>query len=136
MTSLVLDCSVTISWFMPNEYSTLSWDILNQVANKGAIVPTLWQLEVGNVLLIAERKNRITKEQRLKAISALNDLPITINQNTHIWLQVMELAELYKLTSYDASYLELCIRYNLPLATFDKELQTAAKIAGIILITN
>ena len=90
MTSLVLDCSVTISWFMPNEYSTLSWDILNQVANKGAIVPTLWQLEVGNVLLIAERKNRITKEQRLKAISALNDLPITINQNTHIWLQVME----------------------------------------------
>jgi predicted nucleic acid-binding protein len=131
LSAFVLDCSVTISWFMPDESSDL--DFLNQVAEKGAIVPSLWSLEIGNVLLIAERKKRITLEQRQKALHILTELPIIVDTMTanHAWLETIELAERYDLTLYDASYLELSLRRSLPLATFDKSLKKAADLSGV-----
>lgn len=106
---------------------------LNWVTKKGAIVPSLWSLEVGNVLLIAERNKRISSEQRHKALYALTELPVSIDAMTshHAWLETMELAERHGLTLYDASYLELALRRSLPLATFDKALQKAALSAGV-----
>lgn len=135
MSSLVLDCSVTISWFMSDETSSLSLDILDDVGKNGAIVPTIWQLEVGNVLLISQRNKRITKEQRHSALYVLNELPINIDQSTskHAWEETTELAERYSLSLYDACYLELSLRYSLPLATFDNHLKQAAKSAGVLL---
>ena len=116
---------------MPDE----SFDdyFLNHVTEKGAIVPSLWSLEVGNVLLIAERNKRISSEQRHKALYTLTELPISVDTMTahHAWLEAMELAENYGLTLYDASYLELALRRSLPLATFDKVLKKAAKSAGV-----
>jgi len=118
---------------MPDE----SFDIpsLDQVAEKGALVPSLWPLEVGNVLLIAERHKRISSEQRHKALYTLTELPITVDPMTshHAWLETMELAERYGLTLYDASYLELSLRRSLPLATFDKALKKAAHLAGVVI---
>lgn len=131
MSAFVLDCSVTISWFMPDE--SFDFNFLDQVAEEGAIVPSLWSLEIGNVLLIAERKKRITLEQRQKAIHILSELPIVVDTMTpnHAWLETMELAERYNLTLYDASYLELSLRRSLPLATFDKSLKKAAELSGV-----
>ncbi len=133
LSAFVLDCSVTISWFMPDE--SFDFNFLDQVAEKGAIVPSLWSLEIGNVLLIAERKKRITLEQRQKAIHILTELPIVFDTMTsnHAWLETMELAERYNLTLYDASYLELSLRRSLPLATFDKSLKKAAELSGVYL---
>jgi predicted nucleic acid-binding protein len=133
---IVLDCSVTISWFMDNESSDSSLKLLNRIAEVGAVVPSIWKLEVGNVLLIAQRKNCITKEQMLNALYTLNELPISIDQSTvgHAWLETIELAQNYNLTLYDASYLELSMRLTLPIATFDRELQNAANIAGVRLV--
>jgi predicted nucleic acid-binding protein len=133
LTVFVLDCSVTISWLMPDEASGLN--LLNKITESRAIVPSLWSLEVGNVLLIAERKKRITSEQRQKAIHTLTELPIIIDEMTseHAWLETMELAERYDLTLYDASYLELSLRRSLPLATFDNSLKRAANLAGVLI---
>ena len=116
---------------MPDESFDAS--SLNHVAEKGAIVPSLWSLEIGNVLLIAERNKRISSEQRHKALYVLAELPIVVDTMTsqHAWLETMELAERYGLTLYDASYLELALRRSLPLATFDKALKRAAELAGI-----
>jgi len=131
LAAFVLDCSVTVSWLMPDESFDLN--LLDQVVEKGAIVPSLWSLEIGNVLLIAERKKRITLEQRQKAIHTLSELPIVVDTLTsdHAWLETMELAERYDLTLYDASYLELALRRSLPLATFDKSLKRAAEQASV-----
>jgi predicted nucleic acid-binding protein len=106
---------------------------LDQVAEKGAIVPSLWSLEVGNVLLLAERRKRISSDQRHKALYTLTELPIIADTMTaqHAWLETMALAENYSLTLYDASYLELALRYTLPLMTLDKSLARAADLAGI-----
>lgn len=120
---------------MPDE--SFGLNLLDQVTEHGAIVPSLWSLEIGNVLLIAERKKRITLEQRQKAIHALAELPISIDAMTsnHAWLETMELAERYNLTLYDASYLELSLRRSLPLATFDNSLKRAAELAGVLVKT-
>ena len=116
---------------MPDEAFGLN--LLDQVTENGAIVPSLWSLEVGNVLLIAERKKRITLEQRQKALHTLTELPIVVDAMTsdHAWLETMELAERYDLTLYDATYLELSLRRSLPLATFDNFLKRAAGLAGV-----
>jgi predicted nucleic acid-binding protein len=128
---LVVDCFVAISWFMPDENSTIS--SLERVANYGAIVPSIWELEVANVLLTACRRNRVTKKQLSDILEELNNLNITvegkINQTTY--RRIIEMAEQYNLTSYDASYLELAKRYRLPLATLDKKLIEACALAGV-----
>jgi predicted nucleic acid-binding protein len=136
MSHFVLDCSVAISWLMPDEASANSIDTLELVAEKGAIVPSIWSLEVANVLLVAQRNKRITLEQRHSAIYTLGDLPITIDTLTsnHAFLETMELAERYNLTLYDASYLELAVRMNIPIATFDKQLNYAAKQRGVNIV--
>ena len=136
MSPIFLDCSVTASWFIPDEFSKSSFNIRDKIRERGAIVPTIWSLEVGNVLLISERRKRITKEQRQKALYILKDLPIKTDELTfkNAWFETIELAEKYNLTLYDACYLELVLRYNSILATFDNNLKQAAKLAGIVLL--
>jgi predicted nucleic acid-binding protein len=134
LSAFVLDCSVTISWFMPDE--SFDFNFLNKVSKEGAIVPSLWPLEIGNVLLMSERKMRITLEQRQKALHVLTELPIIVDTMTsnNAWLETMELAERCNLTLYDASYLELSLRRSLPLATFDKQLKKAAGLSGVCIL--
>ncbi len=132
MAAFVLDCSVSISWLMPDEFFDAHF--LDQVIEKGAIAPSLWTLEIGNILVMAERNRRISSEQRHKALYTLAELPITIDTMTsdHAWLETMGLAEQYSLTLYDATYLELSLRRSLPLATLDKSLKRAAELTGIL----
>lgn len=136
MSFITLDCSVTASWFILDEFTQISINIKDEVSKKGAIVPTIWSLEVGNTLLINERRKRITKEHRQKALYILSDLPIKIDELTfkNAWFETIELAEKYNLTLYDACYLELALRYNSPLATFDNNLKQAAKLESVILL--
>ena len=138
MSCFVLDCSVTISWLMPDEKDNLSLLLLEQVAEKGAIVPTIWHLEVGNVLLVAQRNHRITLEQRHSALYSLNELPIITDTLTssHAWQEATILAETYDLSLYDSCYLELALRMNIPIATFDKQLKKAAQKRKITVIQN
>ena len=133
MSPIILDCSVTASWFIPDEFSKSSFNIRDKIRERGAIVPTIWSLEVGNVLLISERRKRITKEQRQKALYILKDLPIKTDELTfkNAWFETIEIAEKYNLSLYDACYLELSLRCNYPLATFDNNLKQAAKLAGV-----
>lgn len=133
MPGLVLDCSVAIAWLMPDEHSGYGQTILDRVVVEGAIVPDLWPLEVGNTLLVAERRKRIAPTQRLQALHMLADLPITLDQQTHkyAWNSALDLAEAHQLTLYDATYLELASRCSLPFATLDKQLVRAAGNMGI-----
>lgn len=127
----VLDCSVAISWLLPDEACDLAF--LKQVAEKGAVVPSIWALEVANVLEMSRRSGRLSDAQRFQALDTLKELPIKVDPETaaHAWGQSVHMASQYNLSLYDASYLELALRKALPLATLDKALHAAAKQAGI-----
>ena len=98
------------------------------VADEGAVVPALWRLEVANSLTVAVRRGRIDLGFRRAALGDLGVPDITTDQRTDssAWSETLNLADRFRLTVYDAAYLELAQRRGLPLATLDDELGTAA----------
>jgi predicted nucleic acid-binding protein len=132
----VLDCSITLSWFIPDEDNPTGRALQDLVTNQGAVVTMLWPIEMGNAFLLATRRRRVTAAQRAEALDALGQLPIEIDGETlnKIWTDTLVLADELGLTVYDACYLELARRRRLPLATLDLELRTAAKKIDIPLL--
>jgi predicted nucleic acid-binding protein len=97
------------------------------------MVPHLWGLEVANVLLVAERRGRISTEDVNRACTNLLSLPIAVDPvaRDRALTTVLRLARLHGLTSYDAAYLELAIRHDLSIATLDAALTVAAESEGV-----
>jgi predicted nucleic acid-binding protein len=136
MSGLVLDASVVLAVVLQGSNRRHAAEILASAAENGATVPSLWLLEVGNALLMAERRNLIPAEERLAALRELGRLPITVDGETaaRAWREAFSLAERYRLTLYDATYLELSLRLGLALATFDAAIQKAARSANVALL--
>jgi predicted nucleic acid-binding protein len=133
MNRFVLDTSVAVSWFFEDESGEYTTDVLESLTEQEAVVPSLWSLEVANVLLVAERRKRCSEAEATRFIELLESLPITTDNDTaHRALNhIYQLAREYSLTSYDAAYLELAMRLGLPLATMDRQLAEAATKAGV-----
>jgi predicted nucleic acid-binding protein len=129
----VLDCSVTMGWVFDDEKTDYTEAVLNSLAENKAIVPYLWELEVANVLIMAERRGRITQAQTAHALSLLSSLPILID--TPIAKQglatIPTLAREHQLSAYDAAYLELALREGAAIATLDQKLERAAQSCGV-----
>jgi predicted nucleic acid-binding protein len=136
VTHCVLDSSVALTWVLPGEATSATEELLATVGDLGAIVPGLWPLETANVLWMAERRGRISLAERTRALSALAELPIQIDERTAALAfgATSALAAMRDLTVYDACYLELALRLGLPLASLDKRLCQAASTAGVSLI--
>ncbi len=107
--------------------------LLHQVSDAGAVVPLLWRIEVANGLQFSVRRKRIDAAFRDASLADLGLLPIVVDPelNTYAWSTTLHLADRFRLTLYDAAYLELAQRRSLRLATLDRELRTAAQRAGI-----
>jgi predicted nucleic acid-binding protein len=60
---MVIDTSLTMSWCFEDEATEESDAILDRLVHDEAVVPSLWEFEVTNVLLVAERRARITEAQ-------------------------------------------------------------------------
>jgi len=131
--TFILDGSVTIAWFMPDEAEN---NLLHLTATEGAWAPMIWAIEVGNALSHAVRRKRIDLAARNRALDRLGILPIRIDRATlvHAWKSTIDLADRFDLTLYDACYLELAQRRELPLASLDKDLRKAAKALDITLL--
>lgn len=131
--SLVIDSSIALSWCFEDEQTLTTVDILRQIERHGAVAPSLWPLEIQNALLMAERRKRLDQAKRHQLMELMKALPVVLDTETAVqsWTFTMQLAERFRLTSYDAAYLELAQRRNLPLATLDQELRVAADSLGV-----
>ncbi len=134
--SFVVDNSVALAWCFEDEHTQPILDLLDRVAETGAVAPSLWPLEALNGLLIAERRRRLDTKRRQRLADFLRDLPVTSDAETadQAWTATARLAERYRLTLYDAAYLELALRRKLPLATLDQDLIRAGKALGMTLL--
>jgi predicted nucleic acid-binding protein len=133
--SLVIDASLTMTWYFEDEATPATEELLDVVAQTGAVVPPLWRLEVANGFQSGIRRKRIDVAYRDASMADLGRLPITVDPDTdaHIWTTTLWLSDRYGLTIYDACYLELAQRRNLPLATLDLELRVAGQALGVSL---
>jgi len=134
--SFVLDNSVTMRWFFgdgkPQEL-TYAGKVLDAMKQENALVPATWGLEVANVIARAEAKGLVTEARSGAFLEMLEGVGIDVDSATftHAMSDTLQLARRYKLSSYDASYLELALRQGMPLATLDEDLLKAAKKAGV-----
>jgi predicted nucleic acid-binding protein len=133
---LVLDASVALAVALQQTSRHLTAPIMALVVEDSAAVPGIWHLEVGNVLLLAERRGTISPADRAAALEGLRRLPVEVDLDTATlaWRDTFALAERQRLTLYDASYLELSQRRALPLATLDAALRRAAVAVGVKLL--
>jgi len=132
--AFVLDCSVTMAWVFPDEATEATNQLRDSLEESRAFVPSLWPVEVGNVLLVATRRNRIRVNDWREIRASLEALPIEIDPVTtsRVWGSSLELARTHQLSVYDAMYLELAMRLQLPLATLDRALHRAARTVGVV----
>ena len=134
--SFVIDSSATLAWVYGEEPTAAISEVLARLTDRGAWVPSLWRLEVANVLEMNVRRGRHDATFRDAALADLTILPIYLDEETdrHAWGDTARLAARYRLTLYDAAYLELAQRRGLPLATLDEDLRRAASAEGLTLL--
>jgi predicted nucleic acid-binding protein len=133
MSHFVLDCSMTMAWWLEDEACPQADAVLASLKTQEALVPSHWTLEVANVLAICERRQRITVSRLSQILFLLGGLSISIDEQTSIKAlgDILSLARAHRLTAYDAAYLELALRTGFPLASLDAELNATATSLGI-----
>lgn len=132
----VVDNSVVMAWCFEDEKNKYADRVLDRLLESEAIVPTIWPLEVVNVLLVAERRERLTPASSKYFLSILERLPIRIDLEDGLvrMAELLELGRTQELSSYDAAYLALAVNRGVPLATLDEKLKAAAENIGVLLL--
>ena len=129
----VIDNSVVMSWCFKDEANQYADAVLQKLATGRAMVPAIWPLEVVNVLLVAERKERLKQSASVHFLSLLLELPIAVEPDWPLTSMpdLLSLGRNLELSSYDLSYLDLAMRKGCPLATLDQKLLEAAGMVGV-----
>lgn len=137
----VLDNSVVMRWLLrdgSDERLAYAEKVLAQLSQQScmALVPGIWALEVANVLVKAQVKLLVTEARSAAFVRLLQDMAFTADPHTATYAlsNTLQLARRFKLSSYDASYLELAMREGVPLATLDGELRSAMLQTGVVLL--
>lgn len=132
----VLDNSVTMRWLFKDgslKDQQYARTVLQAIEYDNVLVPSIWSLEVANVISRAEKKHGLLEARSAEFIHILSQMQIRIDQETclHALADTLQLARRYHLSSYDAAYLELALREGLPLATLDEGLIEAMQKVGL-----
>lgn len=131
--AFVLDSSVALAWLLPDENNDAADVLADRLENEAAVVPAIWRLEVGNALLMARRRERLTDKDVERLLAVLIDLPVEQEPapDDAALAKLMRIAREHGLTSYDAAYVEVAHRRGIPLATLDQKLSAACAGASV-----
>lgn len=132
----VIDNSVVMSWCFKDETNRYADAVLDKLSESTAIAPSIWSLEVVNVLLVAERRKRLKQVDSVRFITLLSQLPIVVEDegSEKMMKDLLALGRTSHLSSYDASYLDLAMRKDCPIATIDKKIMEAAKEVSVTIL--
>lgn len=132
--SFVADASVAIAWVHPAQATAETDAMLDHLASGGSlVVPALWPLEVANALTVLRRRRKLTSDEARTAIEIIRELPAVIDHEAAAiaFTRLVDLASEHELTIYDATYIELATRRQLPLASNDARMKQAAIRSGV-----
>jgi len=139
LTRFVVDASVALCWYFPGQKTAYTEAIFDRLAGGDeALAPALWPFEMVNSLVVAARQKAITLSQLDTFIADLKDLPITVDVDGvgRSYSSILRLCRQHQLSSYDAAYLDLALVEGVAIATLNKNLRTAARAAGVQLLTS
>ena len=127
----MLDNSVVCGWFIENQANAYGDAVARQLQDERAAVPAVWELELANVLRTACLRQRMTAQHAQAVLTQIVSLPIDVDRQGAAPAELLALALRFGLSSYDAAYLELALRLQIPLATVDGPLRDAALASGV-----
>lgn len=133
MTTIVVDNSVVVSWCLADEQEALAEQAMRRAASGGAVAPGIWWYELRNALVMGERRGRLSVRQAARALAAVRQVGVSLDWD-HDDRTMLDLTRRYRLSVYDAAYLEVAGRRGLPLATLDRRLHEAAIACGVELL--
>ncbi len=124
---------MAMAWCFEDEAAGYADRVLKKLATREAVVPAIWPLEVVNVLLVGERRKRLTKADSSRFLELLQGLPITfdVQATSRAFGEIMSVARSLAISAYDAAYVELAMREGLHFATLDDSMNKAASKAGV-----
>lgn len=133
MNGIVVDASVALAWCFPDEVSKYADSVLLAIENQNIIVPAIWPVEITNALLVGERRKRIRQPDVRRFVELLKGLDVTVETLSvaDSIRNIFPLAQDYRLSAYDAAYLDVAVRHEVTLATLDADLHRAANAMGI-----
>ena len=136
MTGIVIDAAVALAWVFPDEHNAAADAILESLEHQAVVVPANWSVEVADALAVGEQTGRITEARVQRFVTLLETLNVVeyACEPASAVGRRGSLCRDYGLTAYDAAYLDLAMREDLPLATFDSRLRRAARKAGVTLL--
>jgi len=131
--AFVIDCSITMAWCFSDEATPATANVQDRLEKETALVPAHWFLEVTNVLAMAERRRRITPQKSAAFLALLETMDVEVDHNTpaRAFAHLLPLCRSHGLTAYDAAYLDLALRRQLPVASLDDDLRAGAKSLGV-----
>lgn len=134
--SFVVDSSVALSWCFQDEATPATRALLQRLGDEAALVPAWWFIELTNVLALSERKRRVAPARVAEFIALIESFDLDIDDQGpgRAFTHLLHLCRSHHLTSYDALYLDLAMRRQLPLATLDDQLRSAGKKLGVKLL--
>jgi len=132
--AFVLDSSVALAWVLPDESNPTLDQLCDSLKDDVALVPPVWPLEIGNMLLVAVKRGRLNRGDIRRLITELRSLPLEIDHGStdQSLAETFVLAQRHDITTYDASYVELARRRDVPLATLDSRLR---KVCGSLSVS-
>ena len=125
----VLDASIPACWVLLDDEDPRADTAFARIKSDEAVVPSLWWFEIRNILVVNERRERITESDTGVFLRDLAGLRVRVDREPEESV-VLRLARTHGLSVYDASYLELAVREAIPLATLDGRLTAAARAEG------
>lgn len=129
--ALVLDASVAIGWVVASQATTYTKRIRLRARREPYHVPSIFVVEITNVLVVLERRKILTERGAAAAADVLSRLNPVVHEPSLTVLQLRNLANRFGLTVYDATYLALALELHLPLACGDRPLKLALDAAGV-----
>jgi len=131
--SFVLDASVALAWCFETETDHFTDAVLDSLADSTAVVPAVWPLEIGNALVVAERRGYLDQAASVRFLNLLRQLSLEVEQESpqRMFGEILLLAREQQLSTFDASYLDLAMRSGLALASRDSALIQAAGRCGV-----
>jgi len=129
--AFVLDASVAVAWFVRKQATAYTDRVRSMAKREPLHVPSIWPLEVTNALLVLQRRGNISEKAGRTAANLLGDLVVNVHQDHLTAPELLVFAAKYRLSAYDASYLDLALSLRLPLACRDGPLQRSLASAGV-----
>lgn len=127
----VLDNSVVSGWYLQDQATPYTEALAGLLMDDQAWVPAVWELELANVLRTACIRQRLDAQRAQQVLARIATLPIEVDRHPVPRSELLALSLRFGLSSYDAAYLELALRRQLPVASKDEALRAAAQAAGV-----